>query len=206
MLNKPYSESCEQNKQPILNVISQLFTSPNSTVLEIGSGTGQHAAYLPKYLPHLTWQPSDTEQNIPGIESWRNSAKLENVLATKILDVTQTQWPIESIDYIFSANTLHIMSWHAVEAMFKGIRSILKPNGLFCVYGPFNYNGKFTSASNAQFELWLKSRNPESGIRDFEALCELGNNEYSNSQLKLIEDHPMPANNRILVFQSTHKL
>ena len=206
MLNKPYSESCEQNKEPILNVISQLFTKPNSTVLEIGSGTGQHAAYLPKHLTHLTWQPSDTEQNIPGIESWRNSAKLENVLTTKILDVTQTQWPIESADYIFSANTLHIMSWPAVEAMFKGIRSILKPNGVFCVYGPFNYNGKFTSPSNAQFELWLKSRNPESGIRDFEALCELGNSESSHSQLKLklklIQDYPMPANNRILVFQS----
>ena len=123
-----------------------------------------------------------------------------------ILDVTQTQWPIESADYIFSANTLHIMSWSAVEAMFRGIRSILKPNGLFCVYGPFNYNGKFTSASNAQFELWLKSRNPESGIRDFEALCELGNKDSCIPQLKLklklIQDHPMPANNRILVFQS----
>ena len=202
MINKPYSESCVQNKEPILNVISQWFTKPNSTVLEIGSGTGQHAAYLPKHLPHLTWQPSDTEQNIPGIESWRNSAKLENVLAAKILDVTQIQWPIESTDYIFSANTLHIMSWHAVDAMFKGIRSILKPNGVFCVYGPFNYNGKFTSPSNAQFELWLKSRNPESGIRDFEALCELGNKESNNPQLRLIEDHPMPANNRILVFQS----
>lgn len=202
MINKPYSESCDQNKAPILSVIEKYFSRPDATVLEIGSGTGQHASYFPKQLSYLNWQPSDIESNIQGIEAWRLSAQLTNVYPTKILDVMQSLWPIESAEYIFSANTLHIMSWAAVEAMFAGIRSILKPNGLFCVYGPFNYNGQFTSASNTQFDQWLKSRDPKSGIRDFEALCALGTQESVHPQLKLINDHAMPANNRILVFQS----
>jgi len=208
MINKPYSDSCEQNKEPILSIISQWFTKDKATVLEIGSGTGQHASYFPKHLPHLNWQPSDIETNITGIEAWRQSTNLPNVRATSILDVTQTQWPIDSVDYIFSANTLHIMSWPAVQAMFTGIRSILKPDGLFCVYGPFNYNGEFSSPSNAQFDIWLKARDPNSGVRDFEALCALGvqesiNPQAGHPQLILIDDHPMPANNRILVFKAT---
>lgn len=203
MLNKPYSESCDQNKAAILSIIKQWFTKADAMVLEIGSGTGQHASYFPEYLPHLRWQPSETESNIQGIEAWRASAQLENVYPAKLLDVTQSAWPIESTDYIFSANTLHIMSWPAVEAMFSGVRSIIKPDGLFCVYGPFNYNGQFTSPSNAQFDQWLKARDPSSGIRDFEALCKLGTQQSAHAPLKLIEDHQMPANNRILVFQST---
>lgn len=202
MANKPYSESCEQNKEPILSVLKECFTQNNANVLEIGSGTGQHAAYFPKHLSHLTWHPSDRKENIKSIESWRLDASLHNVVSSKILDVTQPHWPIDSTDYIFSANTLHIMPWTAVEKMITGIRSILKPMGIFCVYGPFNYNGQFTSPSNAQFDLWLKSRDSESGIRDFEALCELGTNESEHPPLTLIKDYPMPANNRILVFQS----
>ena len=203
MLNKPYSESCDQNKDVILAVLTQYFTKTGATVFEIGSGTGQHACYFPKQLPHLYWQPSDIESNIPAIEAWRQSATLENVYPAKVLDVTQTQWPVESAEYIFSANTLHIMSWPAVEAAFSGIRAILKPGGVFCVYGPFNYNGHYTSPSNAQFDQWLKSRDPRSGIRDFEALCELSIQKSNHPQLILIEDFPMPANNRILVFKST---
>ena len=201
MINKPFSESCEQNKDPILSIIKQYFSEENTTVLEIGSGTGQHAAYFPYHLPHLTWLPSDTIENLQGIESWRQSTNLPNTLAPVTLDVSQTVWPVTSIDYIFSANTVHIMSWQSVESMIAGIRKILKPNGIFCLYGPFNYNGQFTSPSNAQFDLWLKSRNPESGVRDIEAIIQLAQTISDNGPLELINDHAMPANNRILVFQ-----
>ena len=201
MINKPFSESCEQNKDPILSIIKQYFVEENATVLEIGSGTGQHAAYFPYHLPHLTWQPSDTEENLQGIEAWRQSSNLTNTLAAITLDVSQTVWPVTSVDYIFSANTVHIMSWQSVISMFASIRKILKPNGIFCLYGPFNYDGQFTSPSNAQFDLWLKARDPLSGVRDFEALCSLANQPGTDSPLELINDHQMPANNRILVFQ-----
>jgi len=198
----PFAESCEQNKEPILAVIKQWFTREDATVLEIGSGTGQHANYFPKFLNNINWQPSDTPENIAGIEAWRQHTRLPNVSPAITLDVTHTQWPINSADYIFSANTVHIMSWPMVQNMFAGIRSILKPNGIFCLYGPFNYNGQFSSRSNAQFDQWLKSRDPLSGVRDFEALCSLGNIPSSNPVLELVEDHEMPTNNRILVFKS----
>jgi len=201
MINKPFSESCEQNKDPILSIIKRYFVEEKSIVLEIGSGTGQHAAYFPHHLSHLSWQPSDTHENLQGIEAWQRSANLPNTFAPVTLDVSQTVWPVTSVDYIFSANTVHIMSWQSVKLMMAGIRKILKPNGIFCLYGPFNYDGQFSSPSNAQFDLWLKARNPESGVRDFEALCELANQQGSDATLKLINDHDMPANNRILVFQ-----
>ena len=202
MINKPFSESSEQNKQPILSVIKQWFTKPDATIFEIGSGTGQHACYFPKFLTELFWQPSDTAENIPGIEAWCAETQLCNVYSPYILDVKQASWPIESSDYVFSANTVHIMGWSEVEAMFNGIRKILKPDGIFCLYGPFNYNNQYTSPSNAQFDQWLKSRDSKSAIRDFEALCELGQCPSKYTPLKLVQDHKMPANNRILVFQS----
>jgi len=203
MINKPYSEACEQNKEPILSVIKQWFTEENSTVLEIGSGTGQHAAYFPAFLPNVHWQPSDVSTNIDTIEAWRLDANLANVYTAKTLDVAQSTWPIQSADYIFSANSVHIMSWAHVESMFAGIRKILKPNGIFCLYGPFNYKGEYTSPSNAQFEQWLKSRDINSGIRDFEALCDLAtSSSIQGSPLTLVSDHQMPANNQILVFKS----
>lgn len=202
MPNKPFSEACEQNKEPILAVIKQWFNKPGATIFEIGSGTGQHASYFPKFLDKLFWQPSDTVENIHGIEAWCAYTQLGNVYPPKILDVTQNQWPVESSDYVFSANTAHIMAWNEVESMFDGIRKILKPAGVFCLYGPFNYNNQYTSSSNEQFDQWLKSRDPERGIRDFEALCELGQHHSQYSPLALIKDHEMPENNRILVFQS----
>ncbi len=201
MINKPFSESCEQNKEPILSIIKQWFIKPGATVFEIGSGTGQHASYFPRFLDKLFWQPSDTVENQQGIEAWRKDSQLANVHPPQVLDVKQNKWPIESCDYIFSANTVHIMGWNEVEAMFNGIRRILKPAGIFCLYGPFNYNNQYTSPSNAQFDQWLKTRNPVSGIRDFEALCALGQCPSQYAALKLIQDHEMPANNRILVFQ-----
>lgn len=192
---KPFAESSEQNKEPILAVLREQFDAPG-LVLEIGSGTGQHAVFFPRELAHLTWQPSDVAAAVLGIEAWRTDAKLANVLPAMALDVKQSSWPNLQVDYVFSANTAHIMSWPEVEQMFAGIGEVLNPGGRFCLYGPFNYQGRYTSDSNQRFDNWLKARDPLSGIRDFELLNELA----SAAGLVLVRDYEMPVNNRTLVW------
>ncbi|MFZ1386021.1 MAG: DUF938 domain-containing protein [Thiolinea sp.] len=193
---KPYAASCDENRDPILAVLRPLLAEHKS-VLEIGSGTGQHAVYFGEQLPHLTWQTSDQLEYHQGIKAWLQDTQLPNVLAPLVLDVRQTEWPQLKIDAIFSANTLHIMSWAAVQACFAGVSSLLAANGLFIVYGPFNYGGQFTSASNARFEQWLKQRDPESGIRNFEDLQVLA----AKAGMELQADYEMPVNNRVLVWR-----
>lgn len=193
---KPFSESCEQNKRPILGVLKQLFIT-SKTVLEIGSGTGQHAVFFAEQMPSLTWLPSDQLQYHEGIKQWLGDSGLSNIQSPILLDVNQSDWPDIEVDAIFSANTVHIMDWLSVEKMFKGIRETLKTGGLFCLYGPFNYAGKFTSESNARFDQWLKQRDPASGVRDFEAIQCLAN----KVGLEIIDDIDMPANNKILAWK-----
>lgn len=195
-MNKPYSQACENNKAPILAVIKEVFTQP-VTVLEIGSGTGQHACYFAKELPHLNWQPSDLAENIAGINAWRIEAQLQNLLPPIILDVTDSMWPSSGIDALFTANTLHIMCWEKVQLLFDRLDNVLNPNAQVCIYGPFNYNGNYTSDSNARFDMWLKDRDPLSGIRNFEDVINLA----KNAGLEFINDNAMPANNRLLVFK-----
>jgi SAM-dependent methyltransferase len=198
---KPYAESCEQNQEPILEVLRDIFAS-QFRVLEIASGTGQHAVYFGRALPHLTWQTSELMQNHAGIQAWLDESLLPNVLPPVAIDINDPDWPIESVDAVFNANTVHIVAWPEVEAMFAGIARVLGEGGILCLYGPFNYGGKFTSESNARFDAWLKSRDPNSGVRDFEAL-----NRLAESQgLLLHKDVAMPANNRILVWQRSHRL
>ena len=192
-MEKPFAESSEQNKLPILEVLQVRFAAPGR-VLEIGSGTGQHAVFLAEQLPHLTWQPSDVAANLPGICLWCDEAQLANVQPPLVLDVVHDVWPGGPMDYVFSANTTHIMHWHMVEAMFAGIGRVLKADGAFCLYGPFNRDGGYTSESNARFDQWLKQRDPASGIRDLEALEALA----ANAGMRLVEAIPMPANNFIL--------
>lgn len=193
---KPYAASCDENREPILAVLKQLLPE-RQAVLEIGSGTGQHAVYFGEQLPHLTWQTSDQLEYHAGIQAWLQDAQLPNVLAPLLLDVRQATWPTLKVDAVFSANTLHIMSWAAVEACFAGVGRLLPANGLFIVYGPFNYAGQFTSRSNERFDQWLKQRDPESGIRNFEDLNELA----ANAGMELQADYEMPVNNRILVWR-----
>jgi cyclopropane fatty-acyl-phospholipid synthase-like methyltransferase len=193
---KPFSESCEQNKIPILDVLKR-FYSEAKTVLEIGSGTGQHAVFFAQQFPHLIWMASDQAEYHVGIQMWLNESELNNVQGPCLLDVNQNDWPLKQTDAIFSANTVHIMGWKSVESMFAGIGRILNRAGTFCLYGPFNYNGQFSSESNAQFDVWLKQRDVVSGIRDFEALQILA----EKAGLDFIEDIEMPVNNRILVWQ-----
>ena len=195
MTDKPYSESCEQNRTPILAVLRAVFAD-RQHVLEIGSGTGQHAVYFGAELPHLRWQTADVLAHHPGIEAWRTEAALPNVLPPLELDANETGWHAGRYDAVFSANTLHIMSVQEVEKCFTGIGQVLEPGGVLAIYGPFNYQGQFTSDSNARFDQWLKSRDPASGIRDFEAVDALARQQG----LALLHDHAMPANNRTLVW------
>jgi cyclopropane fatty-acyl-phospholipid synthase-like methyltransferase len=194
---KHYSEACEENKDPILDVL-QRELADRRAVLEIGSGTGQHAVYFSRHLPHLTWQPSDLEINHASINAWRYEAELANLLPPLLLDVASDHWPDCRVDSVFSANTTHIMAWPAVVAMITGIGALLETGGIFCLYGPFNYNRSYTSDSNARFDAWLKQRDPQSGLRDIENLVELAN----ASGLYLKQDYAMPVNNRLLVWQS----
>lgn len=197
---KQYSEACEQNRDPILAVLRETFATARN-VLEIGSGTGQHAVYFSSHLPHLCWQTSDLEENHASINAWLHEAALENTLPPFTLDVTVTTWPDSTpentYDGLFSANTTHIMSWPAVQDMFTGIGKLLEADARFCLYGPFNYNGNYNSDSNRRFDLWLKDRDPASGIRHFEALDKLA----SANGLTLETDHEMPVNNRLLVWK-----
>jgi cyclopropane fatty-acyl-phospholipid synthase-like methyltransferase len=195
---KPYSESCEQNQEPILAVLREVFKDRHR-VLEIGSGTGQHAVHFGRHLPHLLWQTSDLAPNHAGIRAWIDEAKLPNVLSPLMIDANNPVWPVEKVDAVFSANALHIMSWEEVNGLFNGIGRVLADDGLLCLYGPFNYGGNFTSESNARFDEWLKAQNPLSGVRDFEALDKLANRQG----LFLSQDIAMPANNRSLVWRRT---
>ena len=186
---KPYSEASERNRAPILAILKRVFAD-RRRVLEIGSGTGQHAAYFAPELPHLVWQASDVAQNLPGIREWVSAP-------TPIeLDVDGT-WPKLEPDAVFSANTCHIMAWPQVEKFFAGVGRILRPGGVFALYGPFNYNGKFTSESNARFDAMLRRNDPASGLRDFEKISALA----EAAGMTLLEDNAMPANNRLLVFR-----
>jgi cyclopropane fatty-acyl-phospholipid synthase-like methyltransferase len=196
VIDKPYSESCEQNREPILAVLRVAFADRHR-VLEIGSGTGQHAVYFAPELPHLVWQTADVRAHHPGIHAWLAEAALPNVLPPLELDVNQNPWPGGRYDAVFSANTLHIMGWPEVERFFAGVGALLEPGGVLVVYGPFNYNGRFTSESNARFDIWLKARDPASGVRDFEAVDALARAQG----LLLQHDIAMPANNRSLVWQ-----
>jgi hypothetical protein len=193
--DKPYSEACERNKEPILAVLRIAFANCTK-VLEIGSGTGQHAAYFASQLPHLTWQPSDVAEHLPGILAWQWEAHLPNLSEPIALDIDDAVWPSLGADAMFTANTLHIISWARVTRMFEQAGLLLRSGSVFVVYGPFNYNGRHTSESNARFDLMLRDRDPESGIRDFEKVDALA----ARNGFGLDRDVAMPANNRTLVW------
>ena len=197
MIDKPFCQACENNKDAILEVLKHAFANCQR-VLEIGSGTGQHAVHFAPDLPHLTWQPSDRALHLHGIEAWLAAYPAENLPGPIPLDVDDKEWP-NNFDAVFSANTAHIMPWEQVERMFDMVGSNLQNYGLFALYGPFNYGGKFTSEGNFNFDKSLRQQNPSQGIRDFEALNSLA----LNTGLILLEDHGMPANNRLLVWEKS---
>ena len=197
MPEKPHSPACERNREPILAVLREHFAARRQ-VLEIGSGTGQHAVFFAAAMPWLRWQASDRAEYLPGIRAWLDDARLPNTPAPLELDVLAA-WPALDVDAVFSANTLHIMGWDGVQALFEGVGKLLADSGdTLIVYGPFNYGGAYTSDSNRQFDAWLKARDPRSGIRDFEAVDALA----EAAGLRLLADIEMPANNRCLVWRA----
>jgi len=196
MNDKLFSESCVQNRAPILAVLREVFAD-RRRVLEIGSGTGQHAVYFAPELPHLLWQTPDVPAHHACIRAWLDEAALPNALPPLALDVNDTAWHSDRYDAVFSANTLHIMGWPEVERFFAGVGKVLEPDGVLTVYGPLNYNGRYTSESNARFDAWLKARDPASGVRDFETVDALARAQG----LVLHRDIAMPANNRMLVWR-----
>jgi len=208
MSEKPFSPSCERNREPILSVLRTHFADRRH-VLEIGSGTGQHAAHFAAALPYLTWQASDRSENLSGIQMWLDDAALPNTPAPRVFDVAEQDAPTPhnsdaagkaaSIRYdaIFSANTLHIMSWAEVEKFFDALPALTSAEAKLVIYGPFNYRGEFTSASNAAFDRSLKQRDPQMGIRDFDDVTRLA----KSGGFMPLDDVAMPANNRCLVWQ-----
>lgn len=193
---KPWSEACDRNRGPILEVLRGAFAGV-SRVLEIGSGTGQHAVFFAHALPHLVWQPSDRAGHLPGIAAWRDDAGLPNLLAPLALDVDAASWPVAECDAVFSANTLHILSWASVENLFCGVERVLQPGGVLAVYGPFSDEGRHAAESNARFDAFLRARDPLSGVRDFGAVCALA----GRHGLKFCDDRALPANNRLLTWR-----
>lgn len=195
MDDKPFSPACERNRDPILQVLRTRFADCR-TVLEVGSGTGQHAVHFAAAMPWLTWQCTDIPAQLPGIRQWLDEAGLPNTPAPLALDVTGP-WPAGPYDGVFSANTLHIVDWPRVEAFFAGVGRVLGEAGVLVVYGPFNEGGAYTSGSNRDFDAWLKARDPRSGIRDVEAVHALA----EQAGLRAVDDVAMPANNRCLVWR-----
>jgi cyclopropane fatty-acyl-phospholipid synthase-like methyltransferase len=191
----PFSEACERNKAPILEVLRVAFAD-RMQVLEIGSGTGQHAVHFAAQLIHLTWHPTEQLVYLADLASRVRLEGTRNLRQPTVLDVKQSVWPLRSVDAIFSANTLHIMGWAEVEAMFRGIDAVLSPHGVLCVYGPFRYAGRYTSDSNREFDLMLQERDALSGLRDVTDICALA----ARHALRLRVDHDLPANNRLLEF------
>jgi cyclopropane fatty-acyl-phospholipid synthase-like methyltransferase len=190
------SDACERNKGPILEVLRAELAA-SARVLEIGSGTGQHAVHFATHLPHLAWQPSELPENLAQLAERIRREGPANLQPPQPLDVREDPWGVAPADAVFSANTLHIMAWSAVIEFFRGVGAVLEAPGLLCVYGPFRFRGQHTSASNAEFDRWLKLRDPDSGVRDFEALDALARVQ----DLTLMNDHVMPANNRTLVWR-----
>jgi cyclopropane fatty-acyl-phospholipid synthase-like methyltransferase len=190
-----YSEACERNAGVILGELRNWLTA-GQQVLEVGSGTGQHVVSFASELPDTHWQPADTGYYLPALRARLAAEAPANVAAALDLDVRMEPWPAVSFDVVFSANTLHFMGGDCVEHFFRGVDEVLCAGGMLVVYGPFNYNGRYTSDSNAQFDKWLKNTDPVRGIRDIEWVTRLA--EARGMQLR--QDIAMPANNRLLIW------
>lgn len=197
-VDKPYSEACVRNREPILAVLREHFADRRH-VLEIGSGTGQHAVHFAAALPQLVWQTSDRPAALPGLRAWLDEAALPNTPPPLTLDVGAGDWPSQRFDAMFTANTLHILGWAEVEALFAALPAVLAADAVLAVYGPFNRQGRFTAPSNADFDASLKARDPKMGLRDAEAVDALAR----GVGFSLIDDRALPANNHGLVWRRT---
>lgn len=190
-MTKLYADACERNRAPILEVLREILAEPG-LVLEIGSGTGQHAAWFSAALPQLRWQPTDVAAGLPSIEAWRADAEAPNLLPAQVLDLADPSWPVSEVDYVVCINTIHIVGWPLVEALFAGVQRVLRTGGLLYLYGPFRYRDRALEPSNERFDVWLKQRDPRSGVRRFDEVDALAR----AAGLHCEGDRAMPANNR----------
>jgi len=185
-----------RNSAAILGVLrTELRTS--ACVLEIGSGTGQHAVFFGAAMPALTWQTSDLAEQHADIDAWLADASLSNVLAPLEIDVRTARAENESYDAVFSANTAHIMHYAAVESMFAFVSRALRDRGLFVLYGPMRRNGRFNTHSNAIFHRSLQSRDAGMGIRDLEDLDSMA----ESGNMRRVRLYAMPANNHVIIWR-----
>jgi hypothetical protein len=191
----PFSQSCENNKSWILDALTRAFADRRQ-VLEIASGTGQHACHFAANMPWLQWQPTELPENMPALHPRCAAYAGDNILPERALDVCDEPWPVDIPDALFSANSLHIMPWAAVEKLFATLGKAAGGDVVLAVYGPFNYNGHYTSDSNARFDQWLAQKSPDSAIRHFEEVDRLA----AAAGFALQGDHEMPANNRLLLW------
>ena len=194
----PFSQACENNKTAIFEKLSNIFAD-RTTVLELGSGTGQHASWFAQHMPWLNWQPTDMAGNLPTLLPRCAAYPGSNLLPAQPLDVTENPWPVPVPSAVYTANSLHIMPFAAVQALFGTLGKMAEKGTVLVVYGPFNYGGQYTSDSNARFDEWLYQQHPLSAIRDFERVDEFAN----SAGFTLEEDHAMPANNRLLVWRKS---
>ena len=194
-MHKPFSPACEQNRDAIADVLSA-YLQDRHEVLEIGSGTGQHAVYFAERFPWLRWATSDLRENHPGIQAWIDDSGLDNVMSPIELD-SRGDWPESTYELVFSANCLHIMSDTAAEAFIANVGSVMRESAVLVVYGPFNFAGRYTSESNERFDDWLKARDQASGIKNFEWIEDIA----AVSGLEFVHNHAMPANNHTLVWR-----
>lgn len=196
MFNKPFSQACENNRQPILDVLNRVLAD-RKCLLEIGSGTGQHAAYFAPKLPHLEWHTSDMPTNHSGIKAWLKEAAVNNLHHPVSLTIGINDWPLGNFDVVYTANTTHIMQPSEAQLMMQLVSNNLPVDGIFCQYGPYNFDGQYTSESNAAFDQHLNEQGC-GGIRDIDELIRWA------TSLSLIEKIPMPANNFMLIWQKTN--
>ena len=195
---KPFAPASARNASPILEALEVELAGADS-VFEIGAGTGQHAVCFAEALPQVCWQPSDLEDNLPGISVWRDEAGLANLAAPVAFDVRDSAAPDATYAAVYSANTAHIMAPDAVAGMFRIAAAILEPGGVFCLYGPFREGGRHNAPSNADFDESLQSQDPAMGIRDIEILDELA----ARGGLVRRSRYAMPANNQLLVWEKS---
>ena len=200
---KQFSPSCELNKDFILSVLKEVLPG-SGTVLEVGSGTGQHAAFFAPHLPHLFWQPSDLPENFPSIRAWAAAPTLPNLAAPLELDLLSgtDRWPVATAAAVVCINTLHIVAWKGVENFFAGAGRVLSVGGVLYVYGAYRYATRPLEPSNESFDQWLKARDPVSGVRAFEAVNALA----QKNALVLAGDRAMPGNNRSIWWIKTGAL
>ena len=192
---KPYALSCDRNSEPILGALKEIITNQKS-LFEVGAGTGQHAIFMAPHFPNMFWTLADQEDRHEGINMWLKDFPRSNVRGPVEYSIGNSEIKGD-VDVVFTANVIHIISWELSLKLFDDVSQKLPADGLFLIYGAFNYDGKFTSESNEKFEAWLKEKDPQSGIRDFEKVV----SELSMRSMELAEDKEMPANNRLLVFK-----